>query len=205
MKPHSKPAPPPELSIYRKKTVAMLRRYFNMSVELGRLPSFLGRELLPSSNVQCHPVSFEGFVVYVLDVERCLQRLRRVDQQLITRVVLQEYTQEQAARLIGWPVIKVERRLPEVLDVLSDIFLRSGLMKPYPETKVVETDLERSTPAPEETALVDSIHAADTECVSDETVAFDEAEFDDDFRRVPVEIFLSSPLDVTNPCNCLVQ
>ncbi len=197
----SKPLPPPELSIYRKKTIGMLRRYFNKSVELGRLPSILGRELLPSAHLQCHPVSFEGFVVFVLDIERCLNRLRRPDQQLITRVILQEYTQEEAARLLGWPVIRVERRLPEVLDLLSDVFLRSGLMKPFPgRTAQDPIDPDATSPAAEETSLVDSIFAADE---ADVCVTNRVSEREDDFRCVPVEIFLSSPLDVTNPGNYL--
>ena len=36
--------PESELWIYRDRTTAMLRRYFRLSVELGRLPSLLGRE-----------------------------------------------------------------------------------------------------------------------------------------------------------------
>jgi len=207
MKPHCKPLPPIRLSVYRNKTVALLRRYFNMSVELGRLPCIMGRELLPSSKVSCHPVSFEGFVVFVLDIERCLKRLRRLDQQLITRVILQEYTQDEAERLLGWPVIRVERRLPEVLDGLSDTFLRSGLMKPFAERPVVDgTGSEQSAAAPQETALVDSIYAA-TEglSIAKQVVSNRNRRSDEDFHRVPVEIFLSSPLDVTNPANCMVQ
>lgn len=205
MRRETKPEPVVELSVYRQKTVGMLRRYFNMSVELGRLPSILGRELLPSSKVSCHPVAFEGFVVYVLDIERCLCRLRRQDQQLITRVILQEHTQEQAARLLGWTVIKVERRLPEVLDMLSDIFLRSGLMKPFAQNQAVaQSDEDRSAPAREETALIDSIFAADENAATNH-VAVQDSAFEADAARVPVEIFLSSPLDVTNRANCMVQ
>ncbi len=200
----SSPAPPLELSVYRRRTIAILRRYFNKSVELGRLPSILGRELLPSSHLQCHPISFEGFVVFVLDIERCLNRLRRPDQQLITRVILQEYTQEEAARLLGWPVIRVERRLPQVLDSLSDMLLRSGLMKPFPESTPVEAADDDIPALSDEGSIVDNISAMDASNTLHRNTTDHEGEADEDFRCVPVEIFLSSPLDVTIPAKCVI-
>src|SRR4051794_36359612 len=36
--------PKPELSAYHDRTIALLRRYFRMSLEIGRMPSVLGRE-----------------------------------------------------------------------------------------------------------------------------------------------------------------
>lgn len=199
----SSPEPPLELSVYRSKTISILRRYFNKSVELGRLPSVLGRELMPSSHLQCHPASFEGFVVFVLDIERCLNRLRRPDQQLITRVILQEYTQEEAARLLGWPVIRIERRLPQVLDTLSDMLLRSGLMKPFPERTLVEpVDPDMASSGEEST--VDDISAVDGSGTRD-AISIQDADSEEDFRCVAVEIFLSSPPEVTIPAKCMMQ
>jgi hypothetical protein len=205
MSANSKPLPPPDVSVYRAITVGMLRRYFNMSVELGRLPSIIGREVF-RSRVRCRPVSFENFVIYVLDVDRCLQRLRRRDQQLITRVVLQEYTQEEAARLLGWPVITVERRLPEVLDSLSETFLKLGLIKPFSTSNPTgPVTSETCARTPKQTSVAKRI------CASAEAghpmrlfVSFQNKETEEVFRDVPVEIFLSSPLSVTNPANCFV-
>jgi hypothetical protein len=34
----------PDLWLYRERTVGMLRRYLRISIEVGRLPSLLGRE-----------------------------------------------------------------------------------------------------------------------------------------------------------------
>ena len=34
----------PDLWLYRERTLGMLRRYQRLSVEVGRLPSLLGRE-----------------------------------------------------------------------------------------------------------------------------------------------------------------
>lgn len=35
----------PDLWLYRERTTALLRRYLRISIEVGRLPSLLGREL----------------------------------------------------------------------------------------------------------------------------------------------------------------
>jgi len=34
----------PELWLYRERTIAILAQYFRFSIEVGRLPSILGRE-----------------------------------------------------------------------------------------------------------------------------------------------------------------
>jgi hypothetical protein len=38
----------PEMWLYRERTIALLRRYLRISIEVGRLPSLLGRELFRS-------------------------------------------------------------------------------------------------------------------------------------------------------------
>ena len=197
--------PEPEISIHRAVTVRMLRRYFNMSVELGRLPAMMGREVF-RSRVPSRPKSFEDVVVYVLDIERCLQRLRRPDQELITRVVLQEYSQEEAARVLGRPVIAVERRLPEVLDILSERFLRLGLLKIPQRRRVAVTESESTMPEPmsDMREVVDIFASAEGPRRKRTSVSIRNEEVQEFFREVPVEIFLSSPLYVTNPANCQV-
>lgn len=118
----------PELSLYRGHTIALLRRYLCMSVELGRLPSLVGREFFRSrvSSYRIH--SFEDVVILVFDVERCLGRLDEFGQQVISRVILQEHTHDEAARILGCTRRTVSRRLPEALDELTEMFLRSGLL-----------------------------------------------------------------------------
>jgi hypothetical protein len=119
----------PELSLYREYTVGLLRRYFRMSIELGRLPSVLGREFFRSkvSSYKIH--SFEDVVILVHDVDRCISRLDTLSQSLIARVVLQEYSHAEAAAVIGCTRRTVVRRMPEALDKLSEIFLETGLLR----------------------------------------------------------------------------
>src|SRR5438876_933901 len=63
--------PESELWIYRDRTTAMLRRYFRLSVELGRLPSLLGREFFRARVTSYRMHSFEDAVIFVHDVENC--------------------------------------------------------------------------------------------------------------------------------------
>ncbi len=122
------PPPEPEISIYRKHCVALLRRYFSMSIEVGRLPAILGRELFTTRVEDFHVHSFEDTVLFVIDVERCLERLHPFDQELIAHIVLQEYTEEEAARLLHCTDRTIRRRLPDALDFLSDLFLRKDML-----------------------------------------------------------------------------
>jgi DNA-directed RNA polymerase specialized sigma24 family protein len=67
------------------------------------------------------------------DVERCLKKLQGFDGQLIARVVLQEYDHETAARILQCTRKTLERRLPELIDELSESLLRLDLLERFPE------------------------------------------------------------------------
>jgi len=49
----------PDLWAYRERTIALLRRYLRISIEVGRLPSLLGRELFRSKVTSYRMSSFE--------------------------------------------------------------------------------------------------------------------------------------------------
>ena len=66
---------PRELRIYRDRTSALVRRYFVVSMETGRLPSLLGRACFRSRVTSYRMSNFEDSVIFVYDVERCLERL----------------------------------------------------------------------------------------------------------------------------------
>jgi hypothetical protein len=117
-----------DLVAYRGRTVGLLHRYFRMSIELGRLPSVLGREVFRAKVTSYRMSTFEDVVIFVHDVERCLDRLDDFSKQLIARIVLQEHTQADAARLLGTPLRTVQRQFPEALDRLSEIFVRASLL-----------------------------------------------------------------------------
>jgi hypothetical protein len=124
----------PDLWLYRKKTTALLRRYMRWSLEAGRVPSLLGRELFRAKISAFTATTFEARVIFLHDIERCLGRLQSFDRQLIARVVLQEYDHEAAARLLQCTRKTLERRLPELIDELSESLLKSNLLERIPET-----------------------------------------------------------------------
>jgi len=122
----------PDLWFYRSRTVALLRRYMRFSLETGRLPSVVGREFFRAKVTSYTATTFEDRVIFVRDVEMSLNRLEYWDQQLIARVILQEHNQGQAAYMLHCSRSTVQRRLSEVLDLLSEDFLRVGLLVALP-------------------------------------------------------------------------
>lgn len=123
--------PDPELSVYRSHTVALLRRYFRMSIELGRLPTVLGREFFRAKVTSYRMHSFEDVVILVHDVERCLGRLDERSQEVVARVIFQEHTHEEAAALMGWTRKTLSANVVTALDRLSEMFLRERLLQPF--------------------------------------------------------------------------
>lgn len=121
-----------DLWMYRDRTVAMLRRYFRYSIEVGRLPSLLGREFFRTRVTTYRVGTFEDAVIFVHDVERCLDELSGFDNELIGRIVLQDFSHDEAAVLMGCWRRTVGRRLPEALDRLSEIFLKAELLLRLP-------------------------------------------------------------------------
>jgi hypothetical protein len=125
--------PDPDVWLYRRKTTALLRRYMRWSLEAGRLPSLLGRELFRSRISVYSAITFEERVIFLHDVEGCLERLQDFDQQIIARVVLQEYDHDAAAQILQCDRKTIERRLPELIDELTEVFLRAELLERLPE------------------------------------------------------------------------
>ena len=120
------------LWLYRDRTVALLRRYLRLSLQVGRLPSLLGRDIVRARVTAYRAATFEDAVIFVHDIERCLEYLQPFDQSLIALIALQEYTQLEAARILGCGPRTVARNYPEVLDRVSEMFLGRGILLPLP-------------------------------------------------------------------------
>lgn len=114
---------------YRDRTVALLKRYARASVEVGRLPSLLGRECFRARVTSYSMTTFEDIVIFVHDMERALERLEPLHKKLIAMNVLEEYSLREVARLLRCPQRTVEREVPEALDRLSRMLLDGGLVK----------------------------------------------------------------------------
>lgn len=128
----------PTLSIYRKTTIAFLRKYFRMATELGHLPSLIGMEFFRSRVSSYRTFSFEDTVIFTHDVERCLDRLPKKLQLMIARIVFQEYTYRETAQLAGCSLMSVRRWYLEAIDRLTDIFLRNRLLEPIKLARLLE-------------------------------------------------------------------
>lgn len=107
----------------------MLRRYMRYSIETGRLPSLLGREFFRTQVTSYTVVTFEDRVIFVHDMEKCLEKLDEFSRQLIARHILQEHDQAATGRLLNCTERTVRTYIPIALDLLSEILLEVGLLR----------------------------------------------------------------------------
>lgn len=121
-------APGVSLAFYRKHTEKTLRRYLYASMLVGRAPAILGESIgrgwVSSRKVK----TFEDAVIFVLDIENCLRKLGKVDQAILSRVVLQEYTYEETAAMLGVSVRSISYKYKQALDSLTEMLLDAGLL-----------------------------------------------------------------------------
>jgi DNA-directed RNA polymerase specialized sigma24 family protein len=122
------PRPVISLAFYRKHTEKMLRRYLYASMQVGRAPSILG-DPIARGWVSSRPVrTFEDAVIFVLDIENCINQLGSLDRHLLSRIVIQEYTQTETASLLGMSVRTVSYKFPQAVDRLTEHLLQAGLL-----------------------------------------------------------------------------
>lgn len=90
----------------------------------------LGREMFRGRVTSYRVRSFEDVVIFRLDVERCLAKLEADELQLIRRIALQEYTQGEAALMLGLSLRSCVQRYGQALDRLTGLFLEYRLLEP---------------------------------------------------------------------------
>jgi hypothetical protein len=129
------PGSDPDLWLYRRRTIGLLRRYLRLSIAVGRMPSLLGREFFRSRVTSYKSATFEDSVIFVHDVERCLDKLNEFDKKLIAKIVLQEYSQEEAGRQLGCGLRQTARCYVEALDRVTETFLKRTLLTRFQCTK----------------------------------------------------------------------
>jgi hypothetical protein len=120
--------PDASVAFYRRHTEKMLRRYLYASMQVGRSPAILG-DPIGRGWVSSRPVrTFEDAVIFVLDVEACINALGSLDRQMLCRIVIQEYTQTEAATLLGMSARSISNKFPLALDRLTEKLLEAGLL-----------------------------------------------------------------------------
>jgi hypothetical protein len=132
----------PDLWLYRERTIALLRRYLRISIEVGRLPSLLGRELFRSKVTSYRMSSFEDAVIFVHDVERALDQLDDFGKDLVAVIIFQDYSQDEAAEVLHCARRTVCREFPEAVDKVSEFFLDGGLLNRLPARRPVENSCQ---------------------------------------------------------------
>jgi hypothetical protein len=126
-----------QLAFYRRYTEAMLRRYLRLSMAAGRVPSLLGRELFRGHVTSYKVRSFEDVVIFCFDMEKLLGRLRPTDQQMIKRIVLQEYSQGETASMLRMSLRSCQQGYGKAVDRLTGMLLETGMLEPLESCQVV--------------------------------------------------------------------
>ena len=113
----------------RNRTESLLRRYLYTSMQIGRAPSVLGEQVIRGRASSRTLRTFEDSVIFVLDVEACLDRLNSLDREVLSRIVLQEYTHAETGALLGIGVRTIAYKFPRALDHLTERLLEAGLLE----------------------------------------------------------------------------
>jgi AraC-like DNA-binding protein len=122
----------------RQYTLLLLRRYFRMSIDMGRLPSLLGRNEFFRAKVSSYKAStFEDAVIFVHDMERSLEKVDEVSRRMIAGLVFLEYSRAEVADALGIYRTTVAKHYNAALDALGRILLDAKLINP--------ADLQRAT------------------------------------------------------------
>ena len=129
-------AQPGNLAFYRKYTEAMLRRCLKLSLSRGRATSLVGRELFRANVTHYQVDHFDDAVIFVTDVERCIDRLQPAERHLVRRIGLQEYTQVETAALANLPLRTVIRQYNKALDKLTGMFLERNMLEKSPSETI---------------------------------------------------------------------
>jgi len=109
----------------------MLRRYVSMSMEAGRVPSLLGKEMFHGkvTNYQVH--GFDDVVIFIHDIEACIRKLDDDQQWLIRRIALQQYTHQEAGNMLRLKRQTILRRYNDAMNRLTAILLEVKLLEPF--------------------------------------------------------------------------
>jgi Sigma-70, region 4 len=121
--------PEPETVCYRGQTLAIVRHFFEMSCQFGRLPSILGREFF-RAKVSHHSIpSFEDQALFSHDVRQSLAKLEDQEREVLTLIGLYGLTLDEAAGILGCSPGYLSQRFAEAVANLTQIFLDRGILR----------------------------------------------------------------------------
>ncbi len=137
--PRSVRNPAPHFAFYRKYTEAMLAQYMKLSMEAGRVPSLMGREMFQGNVSHTKVTGFFDIVHFCHDLGNCLKTLSFGQQHLIRRISMEGYTLVETSAMLGISLSTVNRRYAGALDKLTAVLIERDLL-------VMVTDLTEVNP-----------------------------------------------------------
>jgi hypothetical protein len=118
-----------DLLFFRSQTIAIVRHFFEIASQIGRMPSIMGREFF-RAKVSHHAIpSFEEQAIFVHDVERALNRLEGDAGDMVALVGLFHFTLADVAAMRGRSVTWAGVHYRSAVDQLAEIFLEIGLLR----------------------------------------------------------------------------
>ncbi len=118
-----------DVLFFRAQTFAIIRHFYEIASQIGRLPSILGREFF-RAKVSHHAIpSFEEQAVFVHDVEHALAGLNEQDGEMVALVGLFHYTLDDVAAMLGRSRSFVAQHFADAIDQLAEVFLETGLLR----------------------------------------------------------------------------
>lgn len=121
--------PEPETVCYRGQALAIVRHFFEMSCQLGRLPSILGREFF-RAKVSHHAIpSFEDQALFAHDIRQSLTKLDEDEMRVLTLIGLYDLNLDEAAEMLHWSTGYISQRFAGALAHLTQIFLDNGVLR----------------------------------------------------------------------------
>ena len=117
------------MEFYRMYTERLLRSYRRSSMQMGRSGSVLGNLVIRGRASHTGMKSFEDAVIFVHDMDNCLKKLDCDSRDLLSKIMMQEFTQQEVADMRGVSARSVVRRYREALDRLTVILREVNLLE----------------------------------------------------------------------------
>jgi DNA-directed RNA polymerase specialized sigma24 family protein len=114
----------------RSYTRTMIRRYVLARYQAARIFSCLdASKFSGSGRASARPIrTFEDALVFVIDMDRCMESLSPTDLELLKRTHIQEFTEAETACLMGMSTRTVSTKAKVALDRLTQRLIDSGLL-----------------------------------------------------------------------------
>jgi hypothetical protein len=117
----------------QRRAAGVLLRYVRTALSVGRIPSPMGMLYVPARTRSRPHSALEDAVVFVCDIELCLEMLAEFDRHIVAFCIYEHHSEWEAARHFQKPQPEISRRLSRSLERLHAMFCQRGILQPMPE------------------------------------------------------------------------